>query len=352
MNLKKSSQSSLEAISNNDGSSFSLRDANIFPTLTQEEQSKALYLASQLDITRYETILRFGEEVQNSLKHFTHQLLTEVQRSDTSPIREILSQLIEQLDSIHLDDFKVQAKGLFGKLFKRKQPIQQLVSQYHRLSVQIDRLTVHLRRAQKNLLSDNEMLNKVYEKNEEFFQHIHLHIAALEMKKLDVLKEIQRLEKGGDLNNPLLEQKLADMRNAVEWLDRRMYDLQLSREISLQTAPQIRMIQSTNEMLIEKIQSSVLSTIPLWQSQISMLVNLNRQHRANETTKRLANASEKMAETINNAEHADLEQLKETQYQLIESIEETLKIQKDQNEKQQVFEKTIHAIEKNKEVGT
>lgn len=194
------------------------------------------------------------------------------------------------------------------------------------------------------------MLNKVFEKNEEYYQKINLYIAALEMKRMDAFKQLQKMEQdAAQVDNPLMQQKLLDMKNAVEWLDRRMYDLQISREIAIQTAPQIRMIQSTNEMLIEKIQSSILSTIPLWQSQISMLVNLNRQHRANETSKSLMNTSEKMAEKnaemMNITNHADLDQLKETQTQLLDSIEETLRIQADWNEKQQALEKTVNKIE-------
>jgi len=349
MSGKKSSEKPFHTLASS-GSSFSVSDPIVFPSLPQEEQSKALYLASGLDMTDYEDVLRFGEDVQKSLKHFTHQLLTQVQRNDTSPIREILSSLVEQLDSIDLDEFAQQGKGFFRKLFKRQKSVQQIVSQYNRLSVQIDRLTVHLKRAQQNLLADNDMLNKVFEKNEEYYQKINLYIAALEMKRMDAFKQLQKMEQdAAQVDNPLMQQKLLDMKNAVEWLDRRMYDLQISREIAIQTAPQIRMIQSTNEMLIEKIQSSILSTIPLWQSQISMLVNLNRQHRANETSKSLMNTSEKMAEK--NAEmmsitnHADLDQLKETQTQLLDSIEETLRIQADWNEKQQALEKTVHKIE-------
>ncbi|MEJ9280989.1 toxic anion resistance protein [Ureibacillus thermosphaericus] len=347
--IEKKSSEGFELFSNE--SSFSIVESKVFPTLTEEEQSKALHLASKLDSTCYEAIVRFGEEVQKSLKHFTHQLLVQVQRNDTSPIREILSTLIEQLDSMNLDQFNIQDKGFLRKLFKRKTSIQQIVSQYNRLSKQIDRLTIHLKRAQENLLTDNNMLNKLYEKNEEYFQEINLYIAALEMKRLDLQKQLQMVEKDyNDMDNPMMRQKLLDMKNAAEWLDRRMYDLQISREIAIQTAPQIRMIQSTNEMLIEKIQSSILSTIPLWQSQISMLVNLNRQHRANATSHHLMNTSEKLA--MKSAEmtsitesHVELDHLKETQIQLIESIEETLQIQADRNEKQQLIEQTIHEID-------
>lgn len=359
--IEKKSSGNSEPVSNSESSFSIVGEAKVFPTLKQEEQSKALLLASQLDETHYETIIRFGEDTQKSLKHFTHNLLLQVQRNDTSPIREILSKLVEQLEMIDPDDLIEKENNFFKRLFKRsKSSIQQIVSQYNRLSKQIDRLSIHLKRAQNGLLSDVNMLNELYKKNEEYYQQITLYIAALELKKQDLQKQLQHLEQIDQQSENLMkEQQLNDLKNTIEWLDRRMYDLQVSREIAIQTAPQIRMIQSTNEMLVEKIQASVMTTIPLWQSQISMLIHMNRQRRANETSKRLMKASEQMV--LKNADlidvsndglkgqkaitHEDVDRFKETQLQLLESIEETLRIQADNNEKQLAIEKTIHEIE-------
>lgn len=357
--IEKKSSRSAEPVSNSESSFSNVDESKVFTTLKKEEQSKALLLASELDATRYETILRFGEDTQKSLKHFTHNLLVQVQRNDTSPIREILSKLVEQLETIDPDDLIEKDKSFFKRLFKRStSSIQQIVSQYNRLSKQIDRLSIHLKRAQNDLLLNVNMLNELYKTNEEYYQQITVYIAALELKKQDILKQLKTAEELNNSSNPMKKQKLADLKNAVEWLDRRMYDLQLSREVAIQTAPQIRMIQSTNEMLVEKIQSSIMTTIPLWQSQISMLVHMNRQRRANETSQRLMKTSEQMmtknadlievtkeAKKGQQITHEEIDRFKETQIQLIESIEETLRIQADKNEKQMAIEKTIQEIE-------
>lgn len=365
--LEKESSNNTLNLSSNDESSFSNASgtnspAPIFSTLKKEDQSKALYLASQLDVSRYENIVRFGEESQRSLKDFSHHMLVYVQRNDTSPIREILSSLASHLETINPDEL-IEKKGFFRNLLRpRKKSIQQIVSQYNRLSKQIDRLSIQLKRAQQGLLSDIEGFNELYDKNENYYHQISLYIAAGEMKKQDLIKEQMKLENNLTLSDdPMLNQKLKDLQDAIEWLYRRIYDLQISREVALQTATQIRMIQATNQMLVEKIQSSIMSTIPMWQSQISMLVQMNRRRRVNMTSRRIMDTSEDMirknakmmeiTERDHNQKaitHEDVDQFKQTQLQLIESIEETLRIQADRNEKQTQMENAIHQIDENK----
>lgn len=336
----------------NVGSSFSIEQQHsmtpLFSSLTQEEQSKALNLASKLDVSRYENVLNFGVEVQQALKNFTHNMLVNVQRNDTSPIREVLFKLMEQLEKINPDDLIEQDKGFFAKLFKRsKSSIQEVISHYNRLSKQIDRLSIQLQHAQKGLLADMNMLNDLFRLNEDYFHSINIYIAAGKLKISDLqnrdLKQLQ--QEALETQNPMANQKVADLQNSIEWLDKRLYDLQLSREIAIQAAPQIRLIQQTNEMLVEKIQSSVMTTIPLWQSQISILVNINNQRRANIASKRLMDTSEEMmrknAKTIDVTRkdtkrhqaisHQDIDAFKQTQLQLLESIEDTLRVQADTN---------------------
>lgn len=330
----------------------------VFASLKKEEQSEALYLASQLDVSRYENILRFGEESQRSLKDFSHNMLVYVQRNDTSPIREILSQLVKQLEMIQPDDL-IEQKGFFRKLFRSsKTSIQQTISQYNRLSKQIDRLSIQLKRAQKNLLTDMDMFHELQEKNEHFYRQTSLYIAAGEMKKQDLINQKYKLEQSlQQQTDPMLEQKIHDLQYRIEGLDRRIYDLEISREVALQTATQIQMISATNQMLVEKIQASIMSVIPLWQSQISMLVQINRNRRANIESKRLMDTSEELirknAKMLQVTEkdkkqraisHEEVNQFKQTQLQLIESIEETLRLQADQNEKQAQIEKTINQM--------
>ncbi|MFC7687141.1 toxic anion resistance protein [Ureibacillus sp. GCM10028918] len=365
MKSKKSPDHPFEEFSNNEGSflhSFDnsqyTTDTPVFTSLNEEGQSRALLTASKLDVSQYENVLQFGSEIQYSLKNFTHNMLIRVQRNDTSPIREILHKLMEHLDKINPDDLIEKERGFLQKLFNRsKSSIQEMMSQYNRLSKQIDRLSIQLQHSQKGLLMDMKMLNELYQLNEEYYHNLNVYIAAAEMKKKDLYtNHLPKLEKSlVHSNDPLDKQRLNDLQKSIEWLDKRLYDLQISREIAIQTAPQIRMIQQTNQILIEKIQSSVMTTIPLWQTQISMLMNMNNQRRASQTTRRLMDTSEKMLQK--NAKmlqttskdrskqkaisHSEIDLFKQTQLELIDSIEEALRVQAMSNEQQASIEAII-----------
>lgn len=169
----------------------------------------------------------------------------------------------------------------------------------------------------------------------------------------DVLPKLQVQTLESD--DPMQKHKLQDLHMQIEWLDKRMYDLEISREISIQCAPHIRLIQQTNQMLIEKIQSSVMTTIPLWQSQISMLLSMNSQRRAMQSQQRLMDVSDelmrkngKMMDVTARAtrkqkgvSHSDIDRFKQTQLQLLKEIEDTLRIQATSNEKRHQVETTI-----------
>ncbi|MDN4492656.1 toxic anion resistance protein [Ureibacillus aquaedulcis] len=365
MTYKKSSNHPFEEFSNNEGSFLHSFESNhynsdipVFTSLNKEDQSRALMIASKIDVTQYENVLQFGSEIQHSLKNFTHNMLVRVQRSDTSPIREILHKLMEHLAKINPDDLIEKEKGFLQKLFNRsKSSISEMMSQYNRLSKQIDRLSIQLQHAQKGLLADMKMLNDLYKLNEEYYHNLNIYIAAAEMKKKDLCtNQLPKLEQSSKLSNdPLDRQRVNDLQDSIEWLDKRLYDLQISREIAIQTAPQIRMIQQTNQLLVEKIQESVMTTIPLWQTQISMLMSMNNQRRASQATRRLMDTSEqmlqknaKMLETTAKdcsrqkvISHSEIDLFKQTQIELIHTIEEALRVQAISNEQQASIEAKV-----------
>ncbi|RHW37558.1 toxic anion resistance protein [Lysinibacillus yapensis] len=369
MNKKTSPNQPFEEFSNFEGSFLNPIDLNEhtfatpnFHSLNDEEQPRALLLASELDVSRYESVLQFGQGIQQELKSFTHNMLVQVQRNDTSPIREILHKLVEHLDKINPDDLIEKETNFFQKLFHRsKSSIQEMVSQYNRISKQIDRLSIQLQHSQKGLLADMRMLNDLYQLNEDYYHNLTIYIAAGEMKKKDLYNhQLPKLKQEFvDSSNPMDQQRLNDLKNSIEWLDKRLYDLQISREIAIQTAAQIRMIQETNRMLVDKIQSSVMTTIPLWQTQISMLVNMNNQRRANHASRRLMETSQQMIgknakmieATANdvkkqNISHSEIDEFKQTQLKLIDSIEETLRVQAISNEQQALVESKIMDIDR------
>lgn len=329
----------------------------LFASLSNQMKQQALELAQNLEPKQYEDVLEFGLPAQEALKKFTSQMLQYIQRKDVRKVGEVLSDLMQHLEMIDPDALIEQEKGFFAKLFSRStQSIQEIMTHYNKLSKRIDRLSIQLEYNQNALLSDYQFLNKLYAMNEQYFQEINVYIATLEIKKQHmrdvVLPALQKEVLEGQ--NPFKQHELKDIEMQIEWIDRRMYDLELSREVAIQYAPQIRMIQQTNQLLIEKIQSSVMTTIPLWQSQISMLLSMNNQRRAMQSQERLMNVSDqlmrkngKMLEATGKMKnraalsHSDVDRFKQTQLQLLHDIEDTLRMHVKTDEKRHEIEHTI-----------
>lgn len=332
----------------------------LFSALSRFDQKRAIKFAEELNVKNYEEVLSFGLVAQQALKKFSSKLLLHVQRKDTSKVGEILFQLMDQLDQIDPDALVEKKPGLFGRFFsKQTGSIQQTMSQYNRMSKHIDRLNIQLAHAQQGLLSDFSMLEELYKLNEEYFHEINVYIAAGEVKRHEIKDMlVPALEQKARASEyPLAKQELLDMQTSLEWLDRRIYDLEISREIAIQSAPQIRMIQQTHQMLIDKVQESIMTTIPLWQSQISMLLSLNHQRRASQAQERLMKASDELmrkkaqlaggsskGRTLlggTSVSHADIDHFKQTQLKLLQDIEETLRMQAVANEKRKQTESTL-----------
>ncbi|MER1985955.1 MAG: toxic anion resistance protein [Solibacillus sp.] len=297
----------------------------LFLSLSKFQQSRALSLASELAATDYASILAFGQQEQEQLKKFSTDLLYQMQLRDTGTVRTVLHDLIEQLGQIEPDDFQSEERGLLKRLFARKkQSMQETMTHYNKLSKRIDRLGIQLTHAQQDLLKDLTFLGKLYEHNETYFHDINVLIAALEIKK-------QHMEENFTLKDDVFGQAVHDWQMQMEWLDRRIYDLELSREIAIQFAPQIRLTEQTNQLLVDKIQTSLLTTIPLWQSQIAMLLSLHRQQRTMQTEERMLQAQQQMQDknraTFKQASVSTKQQidsLKQTQQQLLAALSDTL----------------------------
>lgn len=305
----------------------------LFSTLNEMDKSRALTLARELKINTYENVLAFGLSAQQALRDFTANMSVHAERKDHSKIGEVLSQLISYLEQIDPEALLEQSKGFFGKLFSRpKQTVQEVMSHYKKLSKQIDRLAIQLEHAQMGLLRDFNLLNELYKLNEQYFHEVNVYIAAGELKLADAKAKLLP----ANSEDFISFQQANDEQMAIEWLDRRLYDLQISREIAIQAAPQIRLMQQTNQLLIDKIQASVMTTIPMWQTQISTLLTMNQQRRLMETQEKLLRASDELARkkgrllNMDSGQtritHADIDKFKQTQMQLIRDIEETLRV--------------------------
>lgn len=330
--------------------------------LTEDEQSKARQLATQIPVGDYESILTYGATAQNELTKFSHQMLDHVQKKDIGPVGDILGDLMKKLNEINPEDLNQQEKKGIRKLFsKMNRSLQEVMTRYQKLSTQVDRIGIQLEHSKRGLIEDVRMLDKLYDQNKNYFKALNIYIAAAELKRDEivatVIPELRR--KAEQSNDQMAFQEVHDMTQFVDRLEKRIYDLQLSRQITIQSAPQIRMIQQTNQTLAEKIQSSIMTSIPLWKNQIAIALTLNRQQKAvsaqrqvTATTNDLLLKNSEMLK-VNSIETAkenergivEIDTLKKTQENLLQTIEETLQIQADGRMKRKAAELEIARME-------
>ncbi|PFG06143.1 uncharacterized protein YaaN involved in tellurite resistance [Bacillus sp. es.034] len=330
--------------------------------LPKEQQEKAKQLAAQIDYKDYEAILKYGTAAQTQLSTFSHSMLDHVQKRDIGPIGDVLGDLMKKLEQMNPDELNTKQKGVFKKLFRKvSSSLQEVLSKYQKIGSQIDRISVRLEHSKKTLLDDNRLLETLYEKNKDYFQALNMYIAAAEIKREEIQHNLlpSLRKKAEETDDELIYQEVNDTMQFLDRLDKRIHDLKLSRQMTIQSAPQIRLIQNTNQALAEKIQASVLTAIPLWKNQIAIALTLLNQQKAvaaqkqvSRTTNELLLKNSEMLKT-NSIETAkenergiiDIDTLKKTQENLISTIEETLAIQAEGRQKRQQAEQEMVTME-------
>jgi uncharacterized protein YaaN involved in tellurite resistance len=323
----------------------------LIDVLSPENQKRAYELANKLDPSNHRSMIAYGAEAQKKLLSFSHMMIEHVQRKDVGEVGNIVGELMEKLNEINPDDLRVKKKGFFRRLFsKPSKSVHEVLSNYQKASAQIDRMSVRLERSKNVLTADIHLLEQLYENNKNYFQDLDVYIAAAEMKYEEMTERLipeqkKLAEESGDR---MKLQEVNDIIHFAELLEKRIYDLKVSREITIQTAPQIRLIQHTNRTVIDKIQSSIMTSIPLWRNQVSIALTLLRQRHAIESqTKMSANRVEtnvqEMAKIANENRPAmlEIESLKETQHKLMSSLEETLHMQEEGKQKRNQAEQEI-----------
>lgn len=311
--------------------------------LPEHRQKQARDLAGQIDETNMAAVIAYGSNAQKKLSEFSHAMLTKVQIKDTGEIGDVLTDLMTQLATSNPKDLTAEPnvfKRLFGKV---KSSITETQMKYQKIGSQIDRVVIRLEREKNELLNDNLMLEQLYQKNKDYFEALNIYIAAGELKMNEMQDKIipAAIEKARESNSQMDVQVVHDLNQFLDRLDKRTHDLRLTRQMTIQQAPQIRMIQNTNQALAEKIQVSVHTSIPLWENQITIALTLLRQQNAavsqrqvSETTNDLLLKNSQMLkqsaiDTARETERGviDIETLQKTQANLIETIEETIQIQ-------------------------
>ncbi|EAF6597331.1 toxic anion resistance protein [Listeria monocytogenes] len=330
--------------------------------LTETNKKQALELSKQIEPGNQAAILGYGAPAQAKLHDFSHSMLAHVQKQDVGPIGDIISDLMYRLQEADPDELAARNKNVFTKMFHRvKQSINEITSKYQKIGTQIDRIALKLEHSKKRLMEDNSFLEQLYDKNKDYFQALNIYIAAGELKLEEInTKMLPELRKKAEQTGDQMDyQEVNDLTQFADRLDKRVYDLRLSRQITIQQAPQIRLIQNTNQALAEKIQSSIMTAIPLWKNQVAIALTLLRQQQAvaaqrqvSETTNELLKRNADMLKTnaIETAREnergiVDIETLKETQSSLIETLQEMLKIQQEGRAKRAVAEKELVTME-------
>jgi len=338
------------------------KPVKLIDVIPEENRAKAYQLAEQINPKDHQAMISYGTPAQAKLLTFSHSMLDHVQKKDIGEVGEIISDLMKKLNEVSPDELKPEKQSFFGKIFgKVSGSVQEMLSKYQKTGAQIDRISVKLDRSKNVLLSDIAILEKLYEANKDYFHALNVYIAAGEIKLEELYnKTIPELKQSAQISNDQMKfQEVNDMIQFADRLDKRLHDLKLSREITIQSAPQIRLIQNTNQALVEKIQSSIMTAIPLWKNQVAIALTLVRQRHALEAQKQvskttndllLKNAELLKTNTIETAREnerglVDIETLKKTQASLISTLEETLKIQEEGRMKRRQAEHELASME-------
>ncbi|CEF18852.1 TelA-like protein [Staphylococcus xylosus] len=329
---------------------------------TEKEQQKINELSEKIKPMDHDGLLNYGTEAQSHMSQFSHRILNEVKTTDVGPVGESLNGLMSKLKSVNPDELNPENQSKLKRIFRRtKASVNEMFSKMQSVGSQIDRISIELDKHKNNLVKDVDMLDELYNMNKDYFDELSLYIEAAKKKQHDLQQEdVPKLKaQAKSTGNQMDVQAASDMEQFIDRLDKRIYDLQLSRQIAIQTAPQIRMIQNVNQALAEKIQSSILTSIPLWKNQMSIALTLMRQRNAvtaqkavtDTTNDLLLKNSELLKQnalataTENERGVVDIETLKTTQNDIIETIEQTLQIQEQGRNKRQQAESELNQLE-------
>jgi len=326
--------------------------------LTPEEQKMVDDFAAQIDITNTQQVLQYGAGCQKKIADFSETALGNVRTKDMGEVGEMLTKVVSELRSIEDED---ETKGVFGFFKKKASQLSDMKAKYDKAEVNVNKISSALEAHQVTLLKDVAMLDKMYELNLNYFKELSMYILAGKKK----LKEAQEVElprlvaKAEQSNLPEDTQAARDYAEMCNRFEKKIHDLELTRTVSLQMAPQIRLIQNNDTVMSDKIQSTLVNTIPLWKSQMVIAIGLNHstdaaraQREVSDMTNELLkkNAENLKTATIETARESergiiDIETLKTTNQTLINTLDEVLKIQQEGREKRRGAEVELQRLE-------
>lgn len=327
------------------------------PVLTPEEQKMVNDFAAKIDIENTNQILQYGAGTQKKMADFSDTALENVKTQDLGEIGELISNVVGELK-----DFDVQEEGkFFGFFRKQTSKIENLKNKYDKAQANVEKITDSLQQHQVRLMKDSAMLDKMYEQNLNYFKELTMYILAGK-KKLEETRngKLAELKNKAVLSGlPEDAQAARDLDEKCSRFEKKLHDLELTRTIAMQTAPQIRLIQNNDTVMVEKIQTTIVNTIPLWKSQMVLALGIAHSAEAAQAQRQVTDITNELlrknaetlhmatVETAKESERGivDLETLQKTNADLIQTLDDVMRIQMEGRQKRQAAEMEMHRME-------
>ena len=327
------------------------------PVLTPAEQKMVEDFAAKIDIENTNQILQYGAGTQKKMADFSNTALENVKTQDLGEVGDLISGVVGELKNFDVEE----DRGFFGFFKKQSSKIENMKNKYAKAEVNVEKITDALEQHQVRLMKDSAMLDKMYEQNLNYFKELTMYILAGK-KKLEETRNGKLLElqnKAAMSGLPEDAQVAKDLDEKCNRFEKKLHDLELTRTISMQTAPQIRLIQNNDTSMVEKIQTTIVNTIPLWKSQMVLALGIAHSTEAAQAQKQVTDLTNELlrknAETLHMAtvETAkasergivDIETLQKTNADLIQTLDDVMRIQKEGREKRQAAELEMRKME-------
>lgn len=327
------------------------------PVLTPEEQKMVNDFAAKIDIENTNQILQYGAGTQKKMADFSDTALENVKTQDLGEIGELISNVVGELK-----DFDVQEEGkFFGFFRKQTSKIENLKNKYDKAQANVEKITDSLQQHQVRLMKDSAMLDKMYEQNLNYFKELTMYILAGK-KKLEETRngKLAEMKNKAALSGlPEDAQAARDLDEKCSRFEKKLHDLELTRTIAMQTAPQIRLIQNNDTVMVEKIQTTIVNTIPLWKSQMVLALGIAHSAEAAQAQRQVTDITNELlrknaetlhmatVETAKESERGivDLETLQKTNADLLQTLDDVMRIQMEGRQKRQAAEMEMHRME-------
>ena len=327
--------------------------------LSPAEQQAVRSFSQQIDVTNTEQVMNYGSGAQKNISEFSDAALNTVRTKDLGEVGDMLGDLVVELQGLNFDT--QEKKGFLGLFKKAGQSVAEMKASFDKAEVNVDKIVESLEKHEITLMKDISLMDKMYQRNQEYMKELTMYILAGKLK-IEELREVElpkKIAHAKETNLPEDAQAANDFANLIGRFEKKIHDLELTRTISVQMAPQIRMVQNNDQLMAEKIRSSIVNTIPLWKNQMVMAMSLYHSDQAMKAQRQVTDMTNQLllknAETLRQgsvsvAQEAergivDMETLKKTNLELIATLDEVRRIQDDGRARRAQAEEELGRIE-------